>query len=199
VIWVESTGGPLLLMEQTALPAWSGAEEDYERVCTVEDLIGAIAVGEAAQALVMGDEPAGTTFIPALGVFVQWLYGEHGTDVVATVEASLPTADWDAGAMEDTDSPDQQATEYVRTENGASGEDASGPLLGRVGRHRARPKHLPAPAPPHASPIRAAEHTRNGAHTTGPQQPTPPQVRPTIFLRCSTALGAGCAVPAGQV
>ena len=126
-------------MEQTALPAWSGAEEDYERVCTVEDLIGAIAVGEAAQALVMGDEPAGTTFIPALGVFVRWLYGEHGTDVVATVEASLPTADWDAGAMfdvsgplilfdaaspgadvviEDTDSPDQQATEYVRTENG---------------------------------------------------------------------------------
>lgn len=142
MIWVEPTGGPLLVMEQTALPDWSGAdedEEDYERACAVDDVIGVISVGDAAQALVMGDEPAGTMFIPALGVFVRWLYGGDGTDVVATVEASLPAADWDAGArfdvsgplvlfdascsgadvvIEETDAPDQQATEYVRTENG---------------------------------------------------------------------------------
>lgn len=139
MIWVESAGGPLLVVEQTALLDWAGAEEDYERACAVDDVVGAIRVGDAAQALVMGDEPAGTTFIPALGVFVRWLYGEDGTDVVAAVEASLPTAEWDASALfdvsgplvlfdascpgadvviEETDSPDQQATEYARTENG---------------------------------------------------------------------------------
>lgn len=126
-------------MEQTALPGWSGAGEDYERACTIDDVVGVISVGDAAHALVMGDEPAGTTFIPALGVFVRWLYGEDETDIVATVEASLPTAEWEGttifdigvplvmfdascpGAdvvIEETGSPDQQPAEYVRTENG---------------------------------------------------------------------------------
>ncbi|MGW1208054.1 Imm21 family immunity protein [Streptomyces sp. NPDC002499] len=70
-VWVESMGGPLIVIPVSALAAWRGctetgvmagdasAADDYDRACAVDDLAGVITVGEnGAQALVLADEPA---------------------------------------------------------------------------------------------------------------------------------------------
>ncbi|MFJ4368884.1 Imm21 family immunity protein [Streptomyces chartreusis] len=64
-VWVESMGGPLIVIPVSALAAWRGctesgvmagdatAADDYDRACAVDDLAGVITVGEnGAQALV---------------------------------------------------------------------------------------------------------------------------------------------------
>ncbi|WP_327374302.1 Imm21 family immunity protein [Thermomonospora echinospora] len=69
--WVESMGGPLIVVPVSALAGWGGCTmtgmvngdgdvaDDYDRACAVEDLAGVIAVGRAgAQGLVLAEEPA---------------------------------------------------------------------------------------------------------------------------------------------
>lgn len=69
--WVTSAGGPLILIPESACHHWGGAprtypddEGDYGRACEVDGYVGLIDVG-AAQALVLGDMPARTTFLPS--------------------------------------------------------------------------------------------------------------------------------------
>lgn len=93
--WIESGGGPLLLLPAEHLDAWEGTDPprdgrpirsrfrwnpasvpcDYDRACDVEDLVGAIPVGAGA-AVVLGDEPLATTWRPLPGVpggaIVRW-------------------------------------------------------------------------------------------------------------------------------
>ncbi|TWD25656.1 immunity protein 21 of polymorphic toxin system [Streptomyces sp. T12] len=98
VEWVESGGGPLVAVPETVLPFWTGAdgeetESDYDRACEVDGLVGLLPVGDAA-ALVLGDEPAATAFLPEHSVLVRWIAGHAEEDLLASVPAALATAQW---------------------------------------------------------------------------------------------------------
>ncbi|WP_433263253.1 Imm21 family immunity protein [Micromonospora vinacea] len=102
--WVDSGGGPLIVVPTTALDEWDGASDDdddswgdYDRACRVDGHVGVIEVG-AAQALVLADEPASTTYLPDRRVFVRWLHAASEAEVVRLVPRAVEVADWeDAG------------------------------------------------------------------------------------------------------
>ncbi|MEU6671834.1 immunity 21 family protein [Streptomyces sp. NPDC046727] len=96
--WVESGGGPLIAVPEAVLAFWAGADSeelatDYDRACEVDGLAGLLPVGDSA-ALVLGDEPASTSFLPDLGTFVRWSAADSEADLLAGVPAALATAVW---------------------------------------------------------------------------------------------------------
>lgn len=98
--WIEGSGGPLVLVDQAAVAAWSGASgEDYGNACAVEGLTGIVRFGGSfapARALVIGDEPLPATFLADLGVLVQWIYASEEDALLEGVRASLPWLEgWD--------------------------------------------------------------------------------------------------------
>ncbi|MFD7864801.1 immunity 21 family protein [Streptomyces sp. NPDC059783] len=108
--WVESMGGPLIVIPVSALDAWRGCAEggtvvgdgvdpdDYDRACAVDDLAGAITVGEnGVHALVLGDEPATTCYMPEYQAFLRWLGADSESGLKAAAEAVLadPGTPWE--------------------------------------------------------------------------------------------------------
>ncbi|GGL87714.1 hypothetical protein GCM10010129_34430 [Streptomyces fumigatiscleroticus] len=99
VEWVESGGGPLIAVPETVLPFWAGADgdetaSDYDRACEVDGSVGLLPVGDST-ALVLGDEPASTAFLPDHGTFVRWCAGETEEELLDSVPAALHTAEWE--------------------------------------------------------------------------------------------------------
>ncbi|MFG2994876.1 Imm21 family immunity protein [Streptomyces sp. NPDC048257] len=99
VDWVESGGGPLVVVPAAVLASWEGAdgegpESDYGRACSVVGYARLVAVG-SSQALVLGDEPSSTAFLPEHGVFVRWVAAESEADLLGGVEAAMKDADWE--------------------------------------------------------------------------------------------------------
>lgn len=99
VEWVESGGGPLIAVPETVLPFWAGADgdetaSDYDRACEVDGWVGLLPVGDAA-ALVLGDEPASTSYLPGHGTFVRWYAADSEGELLAEVPAALATAAWE--------------------------------------------------------------------------------------------------------
>ncbi|NEC30780.1 hypothetical protein G3I20_30340 [Streptomyces sp. SID8111] len=97
--WVESGGGPLVAVPETVLPFWTGADgeeaaSDYDRACEVDGAVGLLPVGDTT-ALVLGDEPAATAYLPEHGTLVRWLAADSEADLLAGVGAALDTADWE--------------------------------------------------------------------------------------------------------
>lgn len=86
--WVVSGGGPLLLMEESRLTEWRGADapfghSDYERACAVKEL-GTVKVGNG-QALVVSGEPLETSWWPIPStpdaLIVQWVFADSDAAV----------------------------------------------------------------------------------------------------------------------
>ncbi|MFJ2902696.1 immunity 21 family protein [Streptomyces sp. NPDC087212] len=99
VEWVESGGGPLIAIPETVLPFWAGADgddlaSDYDRACEVDGIVGLLPVGDCA-ALVLGDEPAATCYLPEHGTFVRWRAANTEEELLAGVPDALATADWE--------------------------------------------------------------------------------------------------------
>jgi len=99
VQWVESGGGPLIAIPETVLPFWAGADGDdmscdYDRACDVEGFIGLLPVGDT-RALVLGDDPASTTYLPEHGAFVRWCAADSEDELLAVVPAALARAAWE--------------------------------------------------------------------------------------------------------
>ncbi|WP_328556840.1 MULTISPECIES: immunity 21 family protein [unclassified Streptomyces] len=99
VQWVESGGGPLIAIPEVVLPFWSGADGDdmscdYDRACDVEGFVGLLPVGDT-RALVLGDDPASTTYLPEHGVFVRWCAAESEDELLSVVPAALADAVWE--------------------------------------------------------------------------------------------------------
>ncbi|MFF7586499.1 Imm21 family immunity protein [Kitasatospora purpeofusca] len=100
VTWVESLGGPFVVLPEVALEAWSGsagnddADDDYDRACAVEGFTGLLRVG-SAEGLVLGDEPASTAYLPAQGVFVRWSAAESEEAMLGSVDAAMRAARWE--------------------------------------------------------------------------------------------------------
>ncbi len=84
LLWMESGGGPLLLVPGEYLPFWGGIDPptdgrqivahfryggddapatDYDRACDVDDYLGVIEVGSGC-GVVLGDEPLPTAIVP---------------------------------------------------------------------------------------------------------------------------------------
>ncbi|MEV0242545.1 immunity 21 family protein [Streptomyces sp. NPDC050674] len=98
VEWVESGGGPLIAVPETVLPFWAGADgeetaSDYDRACEVDGQIGLLPVGDCT-ALVLGDEPASTAYLPDHGLFVRWCAGDVEDELLASVPAATAEAEW---------------------------------------------------------------------------------------------------------
>jgi hypothetical protein len=105
LIWIESDGGPLVLLGENHLNVWSGIfnkslytkgiveeakdfmdaqEADYGKACLVDDYIGMIEL-EDGIALVFGEEPMPTTILyssPNEAVFARWYYGETDSETL---------------------------------------------------------------------------------------------------------------------
>ncbi|RSS79941.1 Imm21 family immunity protein [Streptomyces sp. WAC06614] len=109
-VWVESMGGPLIVVPVSALASWGGCTEsgvmagdattpdDYDRACAVEDLAGVIPVGEnGSQALVLADEPATSCYLPELRTFLRWLAADSEGELSAAADAALadPATVWE--------------------------------------------------------------------------------------------------------
>ncbi|MFB7380629.1 Imm21 family immunity protein [Kitasatospora purpeofusca] len=100
VAWVESLGGPFVVLPEVVLEAWSGsagngdAGDDYDRACAVEGFIGLLRVG-SAEGLVLGDEPASTAYLPAQGVFVRWSAADSEEAMLGSVDAAMRAARWE--------------------------------------------------------------------------------------------------------
>jgi hypothetical protein len=96
--WVESGGGPLIAVPETVLPFWAGADSeeldtDYDRACEVDGYVGLLPVGDSA-ALVLGDEPAATTYLADQSTFVRWSAANSEGELLAGARAALGTAVW---------------------------------------------------------------------------------------------------------
>jgi hypothetical protein len=115
--WIDSGGGPLLLLSQSRLPDWNGTDpspqrtegSDYSRACQVASYGGVIPVGRG-EAFVLGDEPNLTTWHPRSdlpgGWLIRWVYAEEGTDLIRMLEAN--SSGWkllETEYFEITDSP----------------------------------------------------------------------------------------------
>lgn len=96
--WIESTGGPLLLLEKSLLPYWHGSFgksstlTDYDRACKIADYVETIEVGSRF-GVVLGEEPLSTTWWPSgdlLSSFlVRWVFAEDEAPVREALR-SLP-------------------------------------------------------------------------------------------------------------
>ena len=92
--WVESGGGPLIVVPEQDLSSWNGIhpgqgeqQSDYDLACLgKEDLF--IVEKANAQILVLGDEPFRTTWWPAEKglLLVRWIYAESEQAVASYLE-----------------------------------------------------------------------------------------------------------------
>ncbi len=119
--WVESMGGPLIVVPVSALQYWGGCTEDgmiigdgdqsddYDRACEVEGLAEVIGLRGCSyvSALVLGDEPASTCYLPEQRAFVRRLAADSDAELLAAAEAALndPTAPWEECGLWETDGP----------------------------------------------------------------------------------------------
>lgn len=102
--WVTSAGGPLLAAPESRLDHWGGVTDDdgpvetwgdYGRACSIEGYIGLVSVGDR-QALVLGDEPAATTYLTDERLFLRWAGADSETELVAAARRALPHVPWDS-------------------------------------------------------------------------------------------------------
>jgi len=108
--WVQSAGGPLLLMPATLRRRWSGIEptkdllndarfrwdksmstpSDYDRACDVSGLLVTLEIGDG-QGLVLGEQPLTTAWVPFAGkpggTLVRWVYADTETEVRRAVQS----------------------------------------------------------------------------------------------------------------
>jgi hypothetical protein len=96
--WIESNGGPLVVVDEEHLGQWLGTdgnsaggsdgESDYDRACRVDDYVAVIPTGRT-KALVLGDEPHRTTWVkrPNGGLFVRWVYSDSEESIRRSLDA----------------------------------------------------------------------------------------------------------------
>jgi hypothetical protein len=176
--WVESMGGPLIVVPVSVLHQWSGCTEDgiivgdtdqpddYDRACAVEGSAEVISLGDAesTSVLVLGDEPATTCYLPEQRVFVRWLGANSEAELVAAAGAVLSdeATPWEDCGVWETDGP------AVLMDSAEAGEDLGVPYPDGKG----QPDEAPVPVPPGRWRVRAFYKT-NGSPSVGVVQLLP--------------------------
>ncbi|MFF3883511.1 Imm21 family immunity protein [Streptomyces sp. NPDC001914] len=181
--WVESMGGPLIVVPVSVLDGWRGCTElgmvigdgevmdDYDRACYVDDLAGVIAVGEEGmRGLVLADEPAATCYLPEHQAFVRWLGADSEADLIAAAKTVLtdPTTRWDECGVWEADGP------AVLMDSVSAGAelDIEYPNGGGL------PEQAPVPIPPGRWTVRAVHTSPNDDTTVGLVQLLPSDGQP---------------------
>ncbi len=83
--WIQSDGGPLIVLPGEVLGEWTGtraatkSRSDYRRACDVVGDVGVVAVGRL-EGLVLGSEPLRTTWLADDGgvLILRWGWASHG-------------------------------------------------------------------------------------------------------------------------
>jgi hypothetical protein len=108
--WLESAGGPLLLLEEHLLTDWRGvfAESNqiptsgYDRACNIDDYIGIIEVG-SGYGIVLGDEPFLTAWSqlpdPQKSFLIRWVFAENEAAVIEAL-TNLQELKWENTEVE---------------------------------------------------------------------------------------------------
>ncbi|MEU4029111.1 immunity 21 family protein [Streptomyces anulatus] len=163
-VWVESMGGPLIVVPVSALEAWRGctetgvmvgdatAPDDYDRACAVDGPAGVIAVGEnGAQALVLADEPATSCFLSEHRAFLRWLAADSEAGLKAAAGAVLadPATEWEECGTWSSDGPatlmdSAEAGSALDTEYPGGGKPSQASVALPAGRWRVRATHTKA-------------------------------------------------------
>ena len=97
--WIESTGGPLVLMPRRHTSHWHGAISpgdfsDYARACEMQSM-SHLQVGPG-QALIIGDEPLRTTYVAEWDLILQWRWARDEETAFRALESSFAGIAWDA-------------------------------------------------------------------------------------------------------
>lgn len=73
--WIESAGGPLVVIPRSVIAEWKGTPADYEEACGVEGYLGLLR-REWGDVLVLGDEPLRTAIVarPEGSAIVRWMF-----------------------------------------------------------------------------------------------------------------------------
>jgi hypothetical protein len=103
--WIESSGGPFLLLPENAVAEWSGYHGDYDRAVEAEDQGPAVelTVGDWS-AVVIGDEPLRTTVLECSQLIVRWLYAPSESVLMEGVSGlDLSEVVWKLGPFMDSD------------------------------------------------------------------------------------------------
>lgn len=161
LVWVESMGGPLIVVPVSALASWGGctesglmagdatAPDDYDRACEVDDLAGVIPIDEnGAQALVLADEPATSCYLPQHRVFLRWRAAETEAGLRAAADTVLvdPATVWEECGTWVSDGP------AVLMDSAEAGSD-----LGLEYPDGGMPAEAPVPLPAGRWRVRAAQ------------------------------------------
>ena len=106
--WIQSSGGPLVLIERRLMPIWRGvfgySEEDrtdtttsttdYEIACSIKEYIGVIDTPKI-KAIILGDMPLSTAVWRSRGIsfLVRAFYMENGADINAIMNNYIEYVD----------------------------------------------------------------------------------------------------------
>lgn len=109
--WLESNGGPLMLLSRDLLLHWNGVDEsmtqpdsDYARACAVQQSLELLEVG-SGRGLVLGEEPMSTAWLPnqrvnesCIGLLVRWVCAENVAEVMRALK-KVPDSIWDKSSL----------------------------------------------------------------------------------------------------
>ncbi|MFB8208473.1 Imm21 family immunity protein [Streptomyces sp. NPDC056010] len=163
-VWVESLGGPLIVIPVSALASWGGSTEsgliagdgtapdDYDRACAVDDLAGVIPLGEkGGQVLVLADEPATSCYVPQHRTFLRWLAADSEAGLMAAADQVLadPATVWEECGTWVSDGPavlmdSAEAGSDLGVEYPGGGTPAAASVLLPAGCWRVRATHTNA-------------------------------------------------------
>lgn len=90
--WIESSGGPLILIEKIYLKEWGGVDcssdsnysSDYDRACDTDEYAEVISI-PSGQAVVFGDEPNRTTVVTKSGseaIIIRWRWAPNEAEIL---------------------------------------------------------------------------------------------------------------------
>jgi len=98
--WLESGGGPLILLPHILLPEWRGTgstgdpiSQDYERACQHRELLSPITVSKGTGLVLSGDVLPCAWWEPiahAEGALVRWEYADDEADVEQALRSGVP-------------------------------------------------------------------------------------------------------------
>ena len=105
--WIETSGGPLVMMEKCKMTAWTGIGDTYpsppgtvshyDLACGVDGYIGSISI-EGSQAVVLGDDPMQTSWMQLCendGIIIRWNFAESKEQVEKLVITMPLDQDWE--------------------------------------------------------------------------------------------------------
>ncbi|MCX5085645.1 Imm21 family immunity protein [Streptomyces sp. NBC_00401] len=165
-------GGPLIVIPISGLDGWGGCSmsgmvisdgdvaDDYDRACEVDGLAGVIGVGgQAAQGLVLADEPSMTCYLPEHQAFVRWLGADSEADLIAAAQAVLtdPAVEWEECGLWETDG------RAVLLDSATEGAELNVAYPNGGG----MPEQAPVPIPPGRWTVRAVHTSVNEKTSVG--------------------------------